>query len=128
MQRDSDRIPKNVLGAPLQSCSERPITGFYRDGCCNTGDEDIGAHVVCVKVTREFLDFSLARGNDLTTPHAEFGFSGLKAGDRWCLCAARWMEALQAGIAPQLVLAATHEAMLEYAPLDELKKYAIDLN
>ncbi len=128
MQRDSDGIPRNVLGAPLQSCSERPRTGFYRDGCCNTGDEDIGAHVVCVAVTREFLAFSVTRGNDLTTPHPEFGFPGLQPGDRWCLCAARWVEALQAGIAPQLVLAATHEVMLEYAPLAELKKYAIDLN
>jgi uncharacterized protein (DUF2237 family) len=121
-------MPRNVLGAPLQSCSERPRTGFYRDGCCNTGDEDIGAHVVCVRVTREFLAFSVTRGNDLTTPHPEFGFPGLQPGDRWCLCAARWVEALQAGIAPQLVLAATHEVMLEYAPLAELKKYAIDLN
>ena len=128
MQRDSDGIPRNVLGAPLQSCSERPRTGFYRDGCCNTGDEDIGAHVVCVRVTREFLDFSVTRGNDLTTPHPEFGFPGLNPGDRWCLCAARWVEALQAGLAPPLVLAATHEVMLEYAPLAELKKYAIDLN
>ena len=128
MQRDSDRIPKNVLGGPLQPCSERPVTGFFRDGCCNTSDEDIGAHVVCVRVTAEFLEFSAARGNDLTTPHPEFGFPGLKPGDRWCLCAMRWVEALHAGMAPQLVLAATHEGMLEYAPLAELKKYAIDLN
>jgi uncharacterized protein (DUF2237 family) len=128
MKRDSDEIPKNVLGGPLQSCSERPLTGFYRDGCCNTGDDDLGAHVVCVRVTAEFLAFSQARGNDLTTPHPEFGFRGLKPGDKWCLCAARWVEALEEGLAPQLVLAATHEVMLEYAPLDELKKYAIDLN
>ena len=128
MKRDSDDIPKNVLGGPLQSCSERPLTGFYRDGCCNTGNDDLGAHVVCVRVTAEFLAFSQARGNDLTTPHPEFGFRGLKPGDKWCLCAARWVEALEEGLAPQLVLAATHEVMLEYAPLDELKKYAIDLN
>jgi uncharacterized protein (DUF2237 family) len=128
MKRDSDEIPKNVLGGPLQSCSERPLTGFYRDGCCNTGDDDLGAHVVCVRVTAEFLEFSQARGNDLTTPHPEFGFRGLKPGDKWCLCAARWVEALQGGLAPQLVLASTHEVMLEYAPLAELKKYAIDLN
>jgi hypothetical protein len=121
-------MPKNVLGGPLQPCSERPVTGFFRDGCCNTGDEDIGAHVVCVKVTGEFLEFSFARGNDLTTPHPEFGFPGLKPGDRWCLCAMRWVEALQAGRAPQVVLSATHEVMLEYAPLAELKKFAIDLN
>jgi len=128
MQRDSDGIPKNVLGGPLQPCSDRPLTGFYRDGCCNTGDDDLGAHVVCVKTTAQFLEFSQARGNDLTTPHPEFGFPGLKPGDRWCLCAARWVEALNAGVAPQIVLAATHEGMLEYAPLAELKKYAIDLN
>jgi uncharacterized protein (DUF2237 family) len=128
MQRDSDGIPKNVLGGPLQICSERPLTGFFRDGCCNTNEEDVGAHVVCVRVTRAFLEFSAARGNDLSTPHPEFGFAGLQPGDRWCLCALRWVEALKAGAAPQLVLAATHESMLEYQPLDELKKYAIDLN
>ncbi len=128
MQRDADNIPKNVLGGPLQTCSERPVTGFFRDGCCNTSDEDIGAHVICVRVTARFLEFSAARGNDLTTPHPEFGFPGLKPGDRWCLCAMRWVEALHAGMAPQLVLAATHEGMLEYAPLEELKKHAIDLN
>ena len=128
MQRDTGRIPKNVLGGPLQPCSERPVTGFFRDGCCNTSDEDIGAHVICVRVTAPFLEFSAARGNDLTTPHPEFGFPGLKPGDRWCLCAMRWVEALQAGMAPQLVLAATHEGMLEYTPLAELKKYAVDLN
>ena len=128
MKRDSDNIPKNVLGGALQPCSERPQTGFFRDGCCNTSEEDIGAHVVCVRVTAEFLEFSAGRGNDLTTAHPEFGFAGLKPGDRWCLCAMRWVEALKAGIAPQLVLSATHEIMLEYAPLAELKKYAIDLN
>ena len=128
MQRDSDRIPRNVLGELLQPCSERPLTGFYRDGCCNTGDEDIGAHVICTEVTAEFLAFSKARGNDLSTPHPEFGFPGLQPGDRWCLCALRWVEALEAGAAPRLVLAATHEAMLQYAPLAELKKYARDVN
>ena len=128
MKRDSDNIPKNVLGSALQPCSERPLTGFFRDGCCNTSDEDLGAHVVCVRVTAEFLEFSAGRGNDLTAPHPEFGFAGLKPGDRWCLCAMRWVEALKAGIAPQLVLSSTHEIMLEYAPLAELKKYAVDLN
>ncbi len=128
MKRDSDNIPKNVLGGALQPCSEKPLTGFYRDGCCNTGDDDLGAHVICVRVTAEFLAFSQSRGNDLSTPHPEFGFPGLKPGDRWCLCGARWTEALQAGAAPHLVLAATHEAMLDYAPLAELKKYALDLN
>ncbi len=128
MRRDSDGIPKNVLGSPLQPCSERPMTGFYRDGCCNSGRDDLGAHVVCVKVTAEFLAFSQARGNDLSTPHPEFGFPGLKPGDQWCLCAARWVEAMQADAAPRLVLTSTHEIMLEYAPLAELKKYALDLN
>ncbi len=127
MKRD-DNIPKNVLGGPLQPCSEQPRTGFYRDGCCNTGDDDFGAHVVCVRTTAEFLAFSQARGNDLTTPHPEFGFPGLKPGDRWCLCAARWVEALQARAAPHIVLTATHEEMLEYVALAELKKYALDLN
>lgn len=128
MPRDSDGIARNVLGGPLQTCSDRPLTGFFRDGCCNTNDEDVGAHVVCVRVTQDFLEFSAARGNDLITPHPEFGFPGLQPGDRWCLCAMRWVEALKAGVAPRLVLAATHESMLEFAPLEELKKYAIDLN
>ncbi|HET8609334.1 MAG TPA: DUF2237 domain-containing protein [Burkholderiales bacterium] len=128
MQRDSDNIPKNVLGGLLRPCNERPLTGFYRDGCCNTGEDDVGLHVACVEVTAEFLEFSKSRGNDLTTPRPEFGFPGLKPGDRWCLCAARWMEAVEAGIAPRLVLAATHEAMLDYAPLSMLKRYALDIN
>jgi uncharacterized protein len=128
MKRDSDGIPKNVLGGPLQTCSDSPRTGFYRDGCCNTGRDDLGVHAVCVSVTAEFLEFSQARGNDLSTPLPEFGFPGLKPGDKWCLCAARWVEALRAGVAPRLALTATHEVMLEYAPLAELKKYAIDLN
>ena len=104
------------------------MAGFYRDGCCNTGDDDLGVHVVCAKVTREFLEFSKAHGNDLTTPQPELGFPGLKPGDKWCLCAARWVDALEAGVAPQIVLTATHEAMLEYMSLTELKKYAIDIN
>jgi uncharacterized protein (DUF2237 family) len=128
MQRDSDGIPRNVLGGLLQPCSERSLTGYYRDGCCNTGDDDLGVHVACVQVTAEFLEFSKSRGNDLTTPRPEFGFPGLKPGDRWCLCAARWMEALAAGVAPRIVLSATHEAMLEYASLSMLKRYALDIN
>lgn len=128
MKRDDDRIPKNVLGGLLLPCSERPVTGFFRDGCCNTGAEDPGEHVVCTAVTADFLNFSLAVGNDLTTPRPEYGFPGLQPGDRWCLCALRWVEALQAGNAPRLILAATHEAMLQYVPLAELKKYALDLN
>jgi uncharacterized protein len=128
MKRDIDRIPKNVLGGPLQTCCTSSITGFYRDGCCNTGDDDPGQHVVCAQVTAEFLAFSKARGNDLSTPQVELGFPGLKPGDRWCLCAARWMEALDADVAPRIVLTATHESMLEYLTLEDLKKFALDLN
>lgn len=124
---DPHEHARNVLGERLQSCSEAPLTGFYRDGCCNTGPDDLGVHTVCVQVTREFLDFSLARGNDLSTPVPEFGFPGLAPGDRWCLCAARWQEALEAGMAPRVVLAATHEATLEFVALDDLKRHALDL-
>ena len=127
MKRDSDDIPRNVLGGPLQSCSERPRTGFYRDGCCNTGREDHGLHTVCVVMTADFLAFSKARGNDLSTPLPQFGFQGLKPGDRWCLCADRWKEALDAGSAPQVVLEATHAVTLQIVPLEELKKYAVRL-
>jgi len=118
----------NVFGEPLQTCSESPVTGFYRDGCCNTGPDDFGVHTVCVRVTKEFLEFSRSRGNDLATPAPDFGFPGLKPGDRWCLCAARWKEALDAGMAPRVVIAATHEATLEFVALEDLKKYAIDLS
>ena len=118
---------KNVMGGELETCSMRPLTGFFRDGCCNTGYEDVGMHTVCVQVTAEFLAFSKKRGNDLSTPHAEMGFAGLKPGDRWCLCVARWKEALDAGMAPQVVLAATHEEALAVVPLEELKRKAIDV-
>jgi uncharacterized protein (DUF2237 family) len=117
----------NVLGEPLLPCSDNPVTGFFRDGCCNTSKEDIGMHVVCVRVTREFLEFSRFRGNDLSTPMPEFGFPGLKPGDQWCLCAARWQEALEAGAAPRVVLQATHAAALKVVRLEDLKKYALDL-
>lgn len=117
----------NVLGEPLLPCSENPVTGFFRDGCCNTSKEDVGMHVVCVRVTREFLEFSRFRGNDLSTPMPEFGFPGLKPGDQWCLCAARWQEALEAGAAPRVVLQATHAAALKVVRLENLKKYALDL-
>jgi len=117
----------NVLGEPLLSCSEEPMTGFFRDGCCNTSSEDLGRHVVCVRVTAEFLEFSRSRGNDLSTPNLEFGFPGLKPGDQWCLCAARWLEALEAGAAPHVVLQSTHAAALRIIQLRDLKKYAIDL-
>jgi uncharacterized protein len=118
---------RNVLGGPLGECGAKPLTGFYRDGCCNSGRDDHGAHSVCALMTKEFLEFSLARGNDLSTPMPDFGFPGLKAGDRWCLCAARWREALKAGCAPRVVLNSTHERTLDYVSLEDLKKHAIDL-
>jgi len=117
---------RNVLGGELQTCSANPLTGFYRDGCCRTGPEDSGLHTVCTVMTEEFLEFSQSRGNDLSTPHPEFGFPGLLPGDRWCLCALRWVESLEAGCAPRLVLAATHGSMLEFATLEVLKAHAAD--
>jgi hypothetical protein len=117
----------NVFGGPLAPCGLDPMTGFYRDGCCNTGYDDLGIHVICAKMTREFLEFSKTRGNDLSTPVAEGGFPGLKPGDRWCLCAARWREALEAGVAPPVVLAATHEEALAVVSLEDLKRHALDL-
>lgn len=117
---------KNVLGGDLQTCCTSPITGFYRDGCCNTGPGDVGLHLVCAEMTTEFLEFSASRGNDLITPIPEYDFPGLKAGDRWCLCALRWKEALETGMAPQAVLAATHISALEFIDLEDLTRYAID--
>jgi len=114
----------NVLGERLTDCSHDPVTGFFRDGCCNTADEDRGSHTVCAVMTAEFLEFSRSRGNDLSTPRPEFGFPGLQAGDQWCLCAARWREAFSAGCAPRVVLEATHEAVLEYVTLDQLRAHA----
>ena len=116
----------NVLGEPLKSCSEDPVTGFFRNGCCDTSDADHGSHTVCAVMTAEFLEFSKAVGNDLSTPRPEFGFGGLKPGDQWCLCAPRWKEAYDAGRAPQVVLAATHMATLEFATLEELSAHAVD--
>jgi hypothetical protein len=118
----------NVFGEALESCSENPMTGFFRDGCCNTSDDDLGSHTVCVQVTQEFLEFSRFRGNDLSTPRPEFGFAGLKPGDRWCLCAARWKEAYDAGMAPRVYLRATHKRALEIVPLDVIRGFAADLN
>ena len=118
----------NVFGQPLEPCGLDPVTGFYRDGCCNTGYDDVGMHTVCVRVTREFLAFSKKRGNDLSTPVPEAGFPGLKPGDRWCLCVGRWKEALDAGRAPQVVLGATHEEALAVVALADLKRHAIDLS
>ena len=119
--------PRNVLGGALADCSQEPLTGWFRDGCCNTDARDFGLHTVCVRVTAAFLEFSRAKGNDLTTPSPDHGFPGLKAGDQWCLCAARWREALLAGCAPSVVLAATHERTLEVVELDQLKRHALDL-
>lgn len=119
---------RNVLGELLLPCNMQPMTGFYRDGCCRTGEDDIGRHTVCVRVTREFLQFSKEAGNDLSTPRKELGFPGLKHGDRWCLCAARWKEALDASAAPKVVISATHESALELIDLNDLKAHAIDLN
>jgi uncharacterized protein (DUF2237 family) len=118
---------RNVLGEPLELCSIKPITGFYRDGCCNTGEEDFGSHTVCAVMTAAFLEFSKARGNDLSTPVPQYGFPGLRPGDRWCLCAPRWQEALEANRAPRVVLRATHEGALAYCALADLKRLAIDL-
>jgi len=128
-EKGGDRQPTayNVLGEPLEMCSIKPMTGFYRDGCCNTGREDIGSHTVCAVMTAGFLDFSKSRGNDLSTPVPEFGFQGLKPGDRWCLCAPRWQEAFEANQAPRVVLRATHEGALSYCSLAELKRLAMDL-
>ncbi len=117
---------KNVLGGELEDCSRTPLTGFYRTGCCNTGPEDVGLHVVCARLTDAFLQFSLERGNDLITPRPEFDFPGLKAGDRWCLCALRWQEALEAGVAPRVYLRGTHEAVLNLLSLDDLRAHSLD--
>jgi uncharacterized protein (DUF2237 family) len=117
---------KNVLGGDLEVCGSAPPTGFYRDGCCNTGPGDIGLHLVCAEVTDDFLGFSAARGNDLTSPMPGYGFPGLQAGDRWCLCVQRWKEALRAGFAPPVILAASHISALEFVELDDLRAHALD--
>lgn len=116
---------RNVIGEKLETCCTSPMTGFYRDGTCNTGGGDFGAHVVCAEVTEAFLEFTKSRGNDLSTPASTSNFPGLKPGDRWCLCATRWQEALDAGVAPPVVLSATHAMALEYVSLDELKQHAL---
>lgn len=125
----SEELPqeKNVLGGPLLACSYDPVTGYFRDGCCSTHGQEGVAHLVCVKVTADFLEFSRERGNDLITPRQEMRFRGLKPGDRWCLCAPRWQEALEAGSAPRVVLRATHEGALEFCALEDLKRFAVDL-
>ncbi len=119
---------KNVMGEPIVPCSKQPMTGFFRNGCCDTADEDRGSHTVCAIMTESFLAFSKSRGNDLSTPAPQHGFSGLKPGDRWCLCAPRWQEAFAAGQAPYVVLASTHEGALEYCRLEDLMAKAIDVS
>jgi len=118
----------NVYGEALVSCSQDPITGFFRDGCCNTNDQDVGSHTVCIEVNSQFLEYSRFRGNDLSTPMPDFGFPGLRPGDRWCLCAARWLEAHEGGMAPPVFLTGTHMKALEIVPIEILRKYAVDLN
>ncbi|MHC5599363.1 MAG: DUF2237 family protein [Nostoc sp.] len=116
---------KNVIDGNLEVCCTSPMTGFYRDGFCRTGGQDFGSHVICAEVTSEFLEFTKSRGNDLSTPAPDFNFPGLKPGDRWCLCASRWQEALDAGVAPPVILSATHARALEVVSLEELKKHAL---
>jgi uncharacterized protein len=123
MAREPDR---NVVGGELLECSAEPLTGFFRDGCCATGPEDVGGHTVCAVVTEQFLGFSRQVGNDLSTPQPQLGFPGLEPGDRWCVCAARWLEAHEAGCAPPVLLAATHERALELIEIDTLLAYAIE--
>lgn len=118
----------NVFGEPLEPCSADPVTGFFRDGCCNTSKQDFGSHTICVELTREFLEFSRESGNDLSSPQPQFGFPGLQPGDQWCLCAARWLEAFDADAAPRVHLTRTHQAALEIVPLEKLRRYAKDLN
>ena len=126
-QRRSD-AQLNVFGDPLSSCSHDPLTGFFRDGCCNTGSSDQGIHTICAIMTEAFLEFSKSAGNDLSTPRPEFGFAGLKDGDQWCLCAARWEQARQAGVAPKIRILATNQATLAVCDLEDLKAHAVDLN
>jgi uncharacterized protein (DUF2237 family) len=119
-------MAKNVLGTDLELCCSSPVTGFYRDGMCRTGADDVGLHVVCVEVTAEFLEYSRARGNDLSTPVPAFDFPGLHPGDRWCLCAARWKQAFQEGMAPAVILEATHISALEFVDLEDLQAHAVE--
>ena len=126
-RRPGRRPSRNVLGGPLLVCSVDPMTGFFRNGCCDTSPEDVGSHTVCAVMTAEFLLYSKSVGNDLSTPRPEFGFAGLKPGDRWCLCAPRWQEALEANAAPKVVLKATAEGALQYCALVDLTRYSVDL-
>lgn len=117
---------KNVLGGPLQACSFDPMTGYFRDGCCHTDDDDLGSHTVCALMTKQFLEFSVRMGNDLVTPRPEYHFPGLKPGDRWCVCAGRWLQAYEAGVAAPVYLESTHERALEIVPLSALMEHAAD--
>jgi uncharacterized protein (DUF2237 family) len=128
MSNDEQFESVNVFDEPLDSCNENPMTGFFRDGCCNTGAEDLGSHTVCIEVSSEFLEYSRFRGNDLSTPMPDFGFPGLKAGDRWCLCAARWLEAYEQSMAPRVFLTRTHKRALDIVSMDILRQFAVDLN
>lgn len=119
-------MARNVIGGPLEACSTQPMTGYYRTGCCDTGAGDMGVHVVCAVMTEAFLAYTRSRGNDLSTPQPHAGFPGLKPGDRWCLCAARWREALEEGVAPPVILRATHIAALEHVDLADLQHHAHD--
>ena len=121
-----EKSSKNVLGGDLQPCGRDPMTGFYRDGCCETGPQDLGSHTVCAIMTREFLEFTANRGNDLSTPRPEMNFPGLNPGDRWCLCSGRWREAAEAGVAPPVVLEATHERATDAVDLDALREHAAE--
>ncbi|MEL6360761.1 MAG: DUF2237 domain-containing protein [Pseudomonadota bacterium] len=123
---DKDPAPRNVLGEPLETCSLDPMTGWYRDGCCNTDGRDRGMHLVCAEVTDEFLLHQKRSGNDLMTPRPEFSFPGLKSGDKWCVCLSRWKEALDAGVAPPIFLKATHEEALAVVPMETLTRFALD--
>ncbi|MEB3206055.1 MAG: DUF2237 domain-containing protein [Vampirovibrionales bacterium] len=124
MSKTNESVAKNVLGTPLQPCSQDPLTGYFRDGCCNTDASDFGSHTVCVQLTEQFLTYSKAQGNDLSTPNPDYHFPGLKAGDRWCLCAPRWKQAFDDGLAPSVILESTHEMALEYVSLEQLKAHA----
>ena len=128
VEDDKPESARNVLGEPMDSCCENPLTGFYRNGRCDTGPDDHGVHTVCIRATSEFLEYSSSVGNDLSTPMTEFGFPGLQEGDRWCLCLARWKQAYDVGKAPHIYLASTHEASLDLVPLKTLLDFAVDVN
>ena len=123
---DVKKLPKNVLGTELEMCCNDPVTGFYRDGFCRTGQSDYGVHIVCAEMTAEFLEFSKAAGNDLSTPVPEYQFPGLVPGDRWCLCVSRWKEALEADVAPKVHLEATHLSTIEFVSIEDLKAHSVE--